>query len=85
MVATHDYDAFGNILAETTPVGGGGQPWPFEHRAFGELYDRDLGMTFLRNRWMSTEDGQFVSRDPFGGIDTSQSHSIGTSTRARAP
>ena len=67
MVATHDYDAFGNILAESTPVGGGGQAWPFEHRAFGELYDRDLGMVFLRARWMSPEDGRFVSRDPFGG------------------
>ena len=67
VVATHDYDAFGNVLAESTPVGGGGQPWPFEHRAFGELYDRDLGMVFLRARWMDPSDGRFVSRDPFGG------------------
>ena len=67
MVATHDYDAFGNILAESTPVGGGGQPWPFEHRAFGELFDRDLGMVFLRARWMDPSDGRFISRDPFGG------------------
>ena len=67
VVATHDYDAFGNILAESTPTGGGGQPWPFEHRAFGELYDRDLGMVFLRARWMDPGTGTFISRDPFGG------------------
>ena len=57
----------GNILAESVPTGGGGQAWPFEHRAFGELYDRDLGMVFLRKRWMDPSDGRFVSRDPFGG------------------
>ena len=70
VVATHDYDAFGNILAESTPVGAGGQPWPFEHRAFGELFDRDLGMVFLRARWMDPSDGRFVSRDPFPGFPT---------------
>ena len=68
VVATHDYDAFGNILAESVPTGAGGQPWPFEHRAFGELYDRDLGMTFHRARWMDASDGRFVSRDRFGGV-----------------
>ena len=66
-VASHDYDAFGNLLAESVPIGGGGQPWPFEHRAFGELYDRDLGMTFLRARWMDPADGRLTSRDPFEG------------------
>ena len=68
VVATHDYDAFGNILAESVPTGGGGQPWPFEHRAFGELFDRDVGMVFLRARWMDPSDGRFVSRDPLEGI-----------------
>ncbi len=68
VVASYDYDAFGNVLHQDQPAG-----WIFNHRAFGEVWDPNLEMTYLRARWMDPATGRFGSRDPWGGISTSPS------------
>lgn len=52
VVANYDYDAFGNVLHQDQPSG-----WIFAHRAFGEVQDPNLGMIYLRARWMDPGTG----------------------------
>jgi RHS repeat-associated protein len=63
VVASYDYTAFGEVLNSDQPAG-----WIFNHRAFGEVLDPNLGMTYLRARWMDPGTGRFNSRDPFYGL-----------------
>lgn len=60
---TWDYDAFGNVINST-----GTTPNEFLYR--GEQYDPDLGIYYLRARWMNPVTGRFVSRDPEDGVIT---------------
>ncbi|MBK7974380.1 MAG: RHS repeat-associated core domain-containing protein [Deltaproteobacteria bacterium] len=62
VVASYDYTAFGEVLNSDQPAG-----WIFNHRAFGEVLDPNLEMTYLRARWMDPGTGRFESRDPRGG------------------
>lgn len=62
VVASYDYDAFGNALSSPNTI-----DTLFRHRAFGEVYDSHLGMTYLRARWMENGTGRFGSRDPVAG------------------
>ena len=54
---TYEYDAFGNLLNST-----GTTPNAYMYR--GEAYDSDLGLYYLRARWMNPLTGRFMSRDP---------------------
>jgi len=55
-----DYDAFGNILWQT-----GDAPNPYLFA--GERFDADLGMTFLRARFLDPDLGRFWTADTFAG------------------
>jgi RHS repeat-associated protein len=57
---TYEYDAFGNLLNST-----GTTPNVYMYR--GEAYDSDLGLYYLRARWMNPLTGRFMSRDPEDG------------------
>ncbi|MBK7974382.1 MAG: hypothetical protein IPK07_14240 [Deltaproteobacteria bacterium] len=63
IVASYDYTAFGEVLNQDQASG-----WIFNHRAFGEIYDPNFEMTYLRARWMDPNTGRFTARDPFGGL-----------------
>jgi RHS repeat-associated protein len=53
---TYEYDAFGSELNST-----GSTPNPYLYR--GEFFDSDLGLYYLRARWMNPLTGRFMSRD----------------------
>lgn len=58
---SYDYDAFGNKINST-----GSTPNSYLYR--GEFFDSDLGLYYLRARWMNPLTGRFMSRDPEDGI-----------------
>ena len=60
---TYDYDAFGNKVNST-----GTTPNVYMYR--GEAFDSDLGLYYLRARWMNPITGRFMSRDPEDGMPT---------------
>ena len=57
---TYDYDAWGNEVNST-----GGTPNVYLYRA--EQWDPDLGLYFLRARYLNPETGRFLARDPAAG------------------
>jgi RHS repeat-associated protein len=57
---TYEYDAFGNKINST-----GTTPNNYLYR--GEQYDPDLGLYYLRARYMNPLTGRFMSRDPKDG------------------
>jgi RHS repeat-associated protein len=63
---TYDYDAFGNELNRT-----GSTPNVFVLR--GEEYDSDLGLYYLRARYLNSATGRFLSTDPEAGAPTDPS------------
>jgi RHS repeat-associated protein len=56
----YEYDAFGNLLAQT-----GTTPNVYLYR--GERYDADLSLYYLRARWYNPVTNRFLSRDPKPG------------------
>jgi RHS repeat-associated protein len=57
---TYSYDTFGNLLNST-----GTTPNSYLYR--GEQYDPNLGLYYLRARYMNPVTGRFMSRDPNAG------------------
>jgi RHS repeat-associated protein len=57
---SYEYDAFGNEITST-----GTTPNNYLYR--GEQYDPDLGLYYLRARYMNPLTGRFMSRDPEDG------------------
>ena len=53
---TYVYDAFGIVLASTGTT-------PNSYRYAGEQYDSDLGLTYLRARYLNAGTGRFWTRD----------------------
>ncbi len=58
---TYDYDAFGNPLTATGTT-------PNNYRYTGEQFDEDLGLYFLRARYLNTQTGRFHTKDTFEGF-----------------
>ena len=56
---TYDYDAWGNVVNQT-----GNTPNVYLYR--GEQYDPDLGLYYLRARYLNPLTGRFLTRDPAG-------------------
>jgi RHS repeat-associated protein len=54
---SYEYDAFGNSFTKQ-----GATPNNYLYR--GELFDADLGLYYLRHRYMNPLTGRFMSRDP---------------------
>ena len=53
--ANYQYDAFGNIMSETSPD-------PFGY--CGEYLDSESGLIYLRNRYYDSSTGRFITEDP---------------------
>jgi RHS repeat-associated protein len=58
---TYDYDAFGNLLSRTGTTDN-------NYLYTGEQWDNDLGMYFLRARYMDTDSGRFWGMDSWEGF-----------------
>lgn len=58
---TYDYDAFGNLIAQTGTT-------PNLYLYSGEQFDADLGLYYLRARYHNPQTGRFWSTDSFEGI-----------------
>ncbi|MBU6399281.1 MAG: hypothetical protein KGS61_03100, partial [Verrucomicrobia bacterium] len=67
---TYDYDAFGNLLAQAAV---GAVPTPNLYRFAGEQWDPDLGLYYLRARYLDPTSGRFWTMDPFEGSPTDPS------------
>jgi RHS repeat-associated protein len=63
---TYDYDAFGNLIARTGDT-------PNKYLYCGEQYDTDLGLYFLRARYMNPDSGRFWTMDVFEGLTSDPS------------
>jgi len=58
---TYDYDAFGNLIAQTGST-------PNLYLYSGEQFDPDLGLYYLRARYHNPQTGRFWSMDSFEGF-----------------
>ncbi len=58
---TYDYDAFGNLVAQTGTT-------PNLYLYSGEQFDHDLGLYYLRARYHNPQTGRFWSMDSFEGF-----------------
>jgi RHS repeat-associated protein len=58
---TYDYDAFGNLIAQTGTT-------PNLYLYSGEQYDSDLSLYYLRARYHNPQTGRFWSMDSFEGF-----------------
>src|SRR5207237_5510911 len=61
---SYSYDAFGILIAETHPGGGA---TPNSYLYCGEQFDPDLGLYYLRARYLSPGIGRFSTVDRFDG------------------
>ncbi len=69
MVVKYEYDAWGNIIAETNANGDSlnslAQKWsdinPFRYR--GYYYDSETGLYYLQSRYYDAETGRFINAD----------------------
>lgn len=61
LIATWDYDAFGNITSQT---GTTASKNPF--RFSSEYHDENLGLIYYNYRHYNPRDGRWISRDPIG-------------------
>jgi RHS repeat-associated protein len=61
VIESATYDSFGNATGNLST----------RYQFTGREYDKDIGLTYYRARWYSSELGRFVSEDPigFGGGD----------------
>jgi RHS repeat-associated protein len=58
---TYDYDAFGNLIAQSGPT-------PNLYLYSGEQFDPDLGLYYLRARYHNPQTGRFWTADEFEGF-----------------
>jgi RHS repeat-associated protein len=61
VVATYEYDAFGNLIKETGSVEN-------PYRYAGYRYDTVTGLYYLQSRYYHPEIGRFLTRDSFEGF-----------------
>lgn len=60
VIATYDYDSFGELIQESGSI-------PNNYLYAGEQFDHDLGLYYLRARYLNPGTGRFWTRDPFEG------------------
>ncbi len=58
----YDYDAFGNLIYQSGTT-------PNNHLYCGEEWDANVGLYYLRARFMDPKTGRFWTADPFEGFD----------------
>jgi RHS repeat-associated protein len=62
VVATYEYDAFGNLIKETGNVEN-------PYRYAGYWYDTVTGLYYLQSRYYDPDTGRFLTRDSFLGFE----------------
>ena len=62
MVATYEYDVFGNHIASTGSVNN-------PYRYAGYRWDEETGLYYLNARYYAPEIGRFITRDSFHGFE----------------
>ena len=62
VVATYQYDAYGNLLKETGNVEN-------PYRYAGYRYNKESGLYYLQSRYYNPETGRFLTRDTFEGFE----------------
>ncbi|EGK10824.1 cell wall-associated protein, partial [Desmospora sp. 8437] len=62
VVASYEYDAFGNLLKETGTVEN-------TYRYAGYRYDEVTGLYYLQSRYYNPETGRFLTRNSFEGFE----------------
>ena len=62
---SYRYDAFGNLIARTNVAA---TPTFNRYRYTGQPYDDDLGLYYLRARYMNPDSGRFWNADEFEGF-----------------
>jgi RHS repeat-associated protein len=62
VVATYEYDAFGNHIGTTGNVNN-------PYRYAGYRWDEETGLYYLNARYYAPEIGRFITRDAFHGLD----------------
>ena len=65
VVATYDYDPFGNVIATTGTIA---NPWKFS----SEYYDLETNLVYYNYRYYAPQLGRWISRDPIadeGGLN----------------
>lgn len=60
VVATYEYDAYGNIISETGTVEN-------PYRYAGYRYDKVTGLYYLKARYYDSKNGRFLTRDTYQG------------------
>lgn len=63
IVATYEYDAWGNIIGQLGTMASANP-----HRYAGYRYDEVTGLYYLMARYYDAAIGRFITRDPFHGI-----------------
>lgn len=65
IVSTYAYDVWGNVTTKTgtveTPFGYAGE--------YGNIYDKETGLFFLKTRYYDSGIGRFTTRDRFKGFE----------------
>lgn len=67
VVATYDYDAFGNPVGALPAAGSVGDANPYRYA--GYRWDQDTGLYYLNARYYWAAVGRFITRDTFNGSE----------------
>lgn len=62
---SYTYESFGTLLTEAHLPSGA---TPNTHLYRAEVWDSGLGLTYLRARYLNSNDGRFVGMDPYEGV-----------------
>ncbi|SEN81145.1 RHS repeat-associated core domain-containing protein [Lihuaxuella thermophila] len=69
VVATYEYDAYGNLLKETGTIEN-------PYRYAGYRYDKAVGLYYLQTRYYNPSTGRFLTKDTFDGFNQTKPLSL---------